>query len=196
MTWEGNIHWKWPPPPPKCGCLIGRVLLILCWHYTTPPLPSKLPPPEIGVQKRGLLGTNHSRIVFSWKFLWSKVGALLCCTKCKVYWVWDMFLLCQQKMKHTFDIQPIKAWDSDNSAGQHGSSQCFQSWFNLMISQGSENTAGRVDERGPSVEINGTKRNFPPEIVWNREKNMFLRLKWLEEMGWKAPQFFVFLPNI
>ena len=30
-----------------------------------------------------------------------------------------------------------------------------------MLSQGSENTAGRVDERGPSVD--GTKRNFPAE---------------------------------
>ena len=30
-----------------------------------------------------------------------------------------------------------------------------------MLSQGSENTAGRVDERGSSVD--GTKRNFPAE---------------------------------
>lgn len=67
-----------------------------------------------------------------------------------------------------------------------------------MISQGSENTAGRVDERGPSVEINGTKRNFPAESQDPAQQESggqhFLRLKWLEEMGFKAPHFLFFFP--
>ena len=95
--------------------------------------------------------------------------------------------LCQQKMKHTFDIQPIKAWDSDLLSRT--------TWIESMLSQGSENTAGRVDERGPSVD--GTKRNVPAKSrdrVKQGKKNMFVRLKWLEGMEMDRTLFVYFGP--